>query len=132
MSTEQFDPSQYRFGKPNEAGVVYGKQMAVRVAKLIAERHSAALKQLREEVVAADSAELHWVSTVSALRALRKIDDDTAEGELHLLADAVFAGAPAARACRDVGVSPAAFKVWASRDTAAKVLLVPVVPKAGA
>lgn len=131
MSTEQFDPSHYRFGKPNDAAIQYGKRKIVEVAGWIAKQHIEALEKLREEVAEADTATLNWVTTVSTLRDLRKIDDVIAAGDGHMLAYAVLAGAPAAAAARAAGMSPAAFKALADR-TAARVLLVPATPKTGA
>lgn len=128
--TEQFDASRYRFGKPNEAAVVYGKEKIVEVAGWFAEQHTVPLQKLLE-IAEADADTLNWVTSVEALRELRKVDAQVSVGDRHLLAYAVLAGAPAAAAARAAGMSPAAFKALADR-TAARVLLVPATPKAGA
>lgn len=120
-----------RFGKPDEEAIRAGKERIVKFAAGIIDMQSTPLKQLRSQVVEAETETLNWVNTVSALRALRKVDENVAEGELHLLAAAVLAGAPVARATRDVWMSPSAFKVLAGK-TAARVLLEPVDQEARA
>lgn len=127
----EYDPKQWTFAKPSDRLRAAGRRQIVRFAGTLVEMQSAPLKKLREEIVEADAATLNWVTTVSTLRALRKVDDSVAEGELHILASAVLAGAPVARACRDVWMSPAEFKARAHKTTAEHVM-VRINPEAGA
>jgi hypothetical protein len=133
MSPDKPTPAtKVRFGKPAEWAIAAGKRDIVKFAGEIVARQSVPLKVLREQVVEGDTTTLNWVDTVAALRALRKVDEDVAEGEIHLLGAAIVSGAPVARACRDVWISPAAFKARAD-VTGARVLLVEVAaPDGGA
>lgn len=111
-----------RFVKPTDKQIAAAKTHLPKIAKKIVETQTGALNLLRE-VAESDSSTLHWVSTVDAVKALRKVDDELAKLETDLLGMAVVAGAPVSAACREVWISPSAFKRRAA-DTPAKYILV--------
>ncbi|AYM40329.1 MULTISPECIES: hypothetical protein [Mycobacteroides] len=123
--------TKFRFDKPDERVKAAGRRQIVRFSGELVRMQSEPLKKLREKVLEEDTETLRWVDTVAVLRELRAVDADMAVGELNILASAVLAGAPVARACRDVWMSPEAFKAQA-HETAAKHILVSIDPEAGA